>query len=91
MVTLESLEAAATEGLDSLDRWLLGIDTALIDRPAVTVSEGEGAALRQGRRIILTAEHPVGAVRVYDAVGGFVGLGELAGSGELKPARIFPV
>jgi tRNA pseudouridine55 synthase len=90
MVTLETLEAAATEGLDSLDRWLLGIDTALIDRPAVTVSEDEGEALRQGRRIILTAEHPVGAVRVYDAVGEFVGLGEIAGSGELKPARIFP-
>lgn len=91
MVTLDTLETAAAEGLQSLDRWLLGVDTALVDRPAVTVSESDGTALRQGRCVLAApAGHPIGSVRIYDAGGGFVGLGELAISGELRPVRIFP-
>jgi tRNA pseudouridine55 synthase len=91
MVSLATLEQAAAEGLDSLDRWLLGIDTALMDRPAVAVSHFDVIRLRNGCRVSI--EGPAvgaGSVRIYDPEGGFIGLGDLAPSGELKPRRIFP-
>lgn len=91
MISPETLELAAAEGLENLDRCLLGIDSALSDRPAVTVSAADGDALRQGRRVQLAAGPGGESVRIYDASGGFVGLGQLAPSGELRPARIFPV
>lgn len=90
MVSVDRLERAAAEGQGPLDRFLLGIDRALADRPAVTVSEAEGEALRHGRRVVLAPADREASVRVYDAAGAFIGLGELAPSGELRPARIFP-
>lgn len=90
LVSLETLEAAADQGMDRLDRWLLGIDTALMDRPAIRVSPSEVAALRHGQRVSVPPEHPDASVRIYDAGGAFVGLGRLTASGELHPARIFP-
>lgn len=92
LVSLETLQAAAAEGDEALDRWLLGPDSALTELPSVRVSDAEGTALRQGRRIVV-APPPAAAsesVRIYDGKGRFVGLGQLAASGELKPARIFP-
>lgn len=90
MVSPEALELAAAEGLDCLDRYLLGIDSALEDHPAVTVSAADGEALRQGRRVQLGPGPGGEPVRIYTADGGFVGLGRLAPSGELRPERIFP-
>jgi tRNA pseudouridine55 synthase len=89
LVALATLEAAATEGLAALDRWLLGVDAALVDIPAVRVSDDDGVALRQGRRIVVPPRDVPASVRIYDGQGHFVGLGHLAESGELKPARIF--
>ncbi len=90
MVSVDRLERAAAQGQGPLDRFLLGIDRALADRPAVTVSEAEGEALRHGRRVVLAPADREASVRVYDSAGTFIGLGELAASGELRPARIFP-
>ena len=90
VLTLEALEQAAAEGVESLDRNLLPIDAALQDRPAVQVSAADALALRQGRRIVVTPSEGGPSVRIYDPVGTLVGLGELSGSGELRPACIFP-
>ena len=90
MVSLAVLEAAAAEGLERLDRWLLGPDAALTDTPAVSVSGEESDALRHGRRVLLAEPGVGGQVRIYDAQRRFVGIGELDGTGALKPARIFP-
>ena len=90
MLTLEALQQAAAEGIESLDRNLLPIDAALQDRPAVQVSAADALALRQGRRIAVTPSEGGPSVRIYDPVGTLVGLGELSGSGELRPTCIFP-
>jgi tRNA pseudouridine55 synthase len=90
MVSFGQLEAAADEGLESLDRLLLNADAALVNRPAIRVSEAQSVALRQGRRVTLTAAEPEGSVRIYDPAGRFVGIGDLDGSGSIKPSRIFP-
>jgi tRNA pseudouridine55 synthase len=89
MRPFETLEAAAEEGCEALDRLLLGIDTALMDRPAVTVSSTAAQVLCQGQRVQVDGMAAAESVRVYAAGGSFIGLGQLAASGELKPAQIF--
>jgi tRNA pseudouridine55 synthase len=91
MITMEALDLAARDGLEAIDRCLLPIDSALQDRPAISVSVADALALRQGRRILVRQTDGGPTVRVYDPVGTLVGLGEVSGSGELKPSCIFPV
>jgi tRNA pseudouridine55 synthase len=90
LVSCEALEAAAEQGLAVLDRCLLGADAALTDLPAVTVSGADALALTSGRRVRVSPDHACESVRIYDEDGGFVGLGRLEDSGELRPTRIFP-
>ena len=89
MVTLDRLEQAAGEGLESLDRWLLGIDAALGDWPSVEVSEAQSEALRHGRTVRVDGGTAEGETRIYAPGGEFVGTGELSDSGDLRPTRIF--
>ncbi|MGD8340271.1 MAG: tRNA pseudouridine(55) synthase TruB [Gammaproteobacteria bacterium] len=89
MVALDTLEEAALEGLESLDRWLLGIDAALTDWPAVSVGQEQSLALRQGREVEIPGGKPPGEVRIYDDAGSFIGTGMLSGRGGIKPTRIF--
>ena len=89
MVTLEALEAAAVEGLESLDRWLLGIDAALTDWPALSVGSEQSEALRHGRAVAVAAPDPAGNVRIYDEAGAFLGTGRVSAAGDLRPTRIF--
>ena len=91
MISWDRLEAAAESGLPALDRLLLGIDAALMDRPAVTVSESDAGSLINGQHIRLAAGAPEASVRVYGPGERFIGLGNLSASGELRPARIFVV
>ena len=70
---LADLSDAALKGCDRLD---VGADLA--------------GALRQGRGITLPAleaSNP-GRVRIYAPGGGFLGLGELAAGGQLRPLRL---
>ena len=89
MVTLETLEAAAGRGDDELDGWLLGVDTALLDRPAVTLGEADCAALRHGRIVPYPGSGAGQSVRLYGPDGSFIGLGETGPGGLLRPWRIF--
>ena len=91
MVSLETLEEAAAEGLESLDRWLLGADAALVDWPAIQVSDTDSQALRHGRRVFISTPVSEGSVRIYDPEARFVGIGDLDDAGAVKPARIFPL
>jgi len=90
MVTLPALETAAADGLERIDRWLLGPDAALAGTRTVSVSDEDSEALRHGRRVCLHVPADEGRVRIYDPAGRFVGIGELDRTGSLKPARIFP-
>jgi tRNA pseudouridine55 synthase len=90
MVSFSQLEAAATEGLASLDQWLLEADAALVDKPAISVSDAQSEALRHGRRVSVPVADTAGSVRIYDPAGRFVGIGEVDGAGAVRPARIFP-
>jgi tRNA pseudouridine55 synthase len=90
LISMETLEQAAAEGTEALDHWLLGIDSALGHLPSSTVSPKSACALRQGQQVLVAAGDGAATVRIYEDGAGFVGLGHLAPSGELRPTRIFP-
>lgn len=94
MVTLEAIVRDAARGLEALDSHLLGIDSALVELPSVSLDGLLAERLGHGQRIGLDPAHigrSSGQVRVYGPDGLFVGIGEVDSSGELKPKRLFLV
>jgi tRNA pseudouridine55 synthase len=89
MVDLAALEGMADQGLEVLDRHLLGVDTALTALPAVSLDSARATSLKLGQRVAADTEMPVGEVRIYGPDHSFVGIGEVLVSGELRPKKIF--
>jgi tRNA pseudouridine55 synthase len=91
MHTLESLERASRDGRLPP---LLPVDWPLQHLPAVRLSEGDVARVRQGRAVSVAAGAPSaatgteGRVRLYDAAGGFLGIGAVENSGTVRPRRL---
>jgi tRNA pseudouridine55 synthase len=89
MVGLPTLEAAAARGLEDLDRLVLPADAALEAWPRVALDADAARRLRHGQAVPAAAGWPVGAVRVYAAENGFLGIGEVTLTGQLLPRKIF--
>ena len=87
MVDLGMLEARAEEDRAGLRESLLPPDRALTAMPAVEVTDGAG--FRAGQAVPAGAGGETGIVRVYDAGGEFLGVGERSGDGMLAPRRVF--
>lgn len=90
MVSLETLEACAGEGLPALDGRLLPVDTALAGWPRVVVGAALCKALTQGQAVPAAPEWPRAWVRVYSPDDTFLGIGEVRMHDQLVPRRIFP-
>jgi len=84
MWPLEELEA-----LEDPDEAILPTDTALQDYPSLTL-DGPGAlAFCQGQRVAVADQKPpLGWVRVYEADGSLLGLGEIESDYGLRPRRL---
>jgi len=91
MVSLEQLEAAAEEGLDTADALLLGADQALLHLPAASFAGPAVAALQNGRVAEPLSPASPGACRMYAESGEFIGIGEADAAGTVAPKRIFAV
>jgi len=87
MVDLGIVEARAEEDRAGLRESLLPPDRALTAMPAVEVADGAG--FRAGQAVPTDAGGEIGIVRVYDAGGEFLGVGERSGDGMLAPRRVF--
>ncbi len=85
MLTLTQLEAAP-EPLACL----LPADQALLDYPAITLSEQQATGFLHGRTLVEVAVDQPGKYRVYAVDGLFLGLGECLRGAGLKPQRVFP-
>jgi tRNA pseudouridine55 synthase len=94
MVTLETLESLAEQGLESLDELLLNVDQALLHLPAVTFSTDGKDRLMHGREATSAdlsdsaLEFPQ-EVRMYAETGLFLGLGEVTETQTVAPKRLF--
>ena len=88
MLDLAGLEKAAQEGEETLKAHLLPADVALAKWPECRISLQDSAKFSGGQAV--AAEPGIcGFVRVYEADGRFLGVGELGEDGQLAPKRIF--
>ncbi len=89
MVTLAQLEALGSD-LAALDALLLPVDSALQGFPALQLEAGPAFYLRNGHAVSVAAAGAEGLVRLYDADGSLLGMGEFTGDGQVAPKRLFP-
>ena len=89
MLDLTALEALAEDSQLALRERLLPPDVALVGFPPVSLDEGAGIRFSGGQAVAVAEESRTGLARVYGAGHQFLGVGELAGDGQLAPRRIF--
>jgi tRNA pseudouridine55 synthase len=88
MVDFATLQAAKEQGWAVLDGYLLPMDSALQQYPAVELTEDSSFYLRRGQPILVPRAPTDGLVRLYDPARVFLGLGEVADDGRIAPRRL---
>ncbi len=90
MISIETLEARAAEGLERLDALLRPVDSPLSQWPRLVVQNELCGRLSQGQAVPAEPGWPRSWVRLYDPDEVFFGIGEVESAGRLVPRRIFP-
>jgi tRNA pseudouridine55 synthase len=90
MLDLSKAEEWAESGPEVLRERLLAPDIALVEMPAVEITDEQRARFVQGQQMDVSSAG-TGEVRVYSANGQFLGVGELIGEGRLAPRRVFNI
>ena len=85
MQTLESIAALRARG-----EWprLLSPDSPLASLPAVRLAPGEARRVLNGQAVMMPPPGAATRVRLYDADGSFLGIGQADTSGALRPRRL---
>ncbi|NNF51401.1 MAG: tRNA pseudouridine(55) synthase TruB [Gammaproteobacteria bacterium] len=90
MLTIDQLEALAGEGgFPALDQKLKAIDSAVFDRPEVTLNKDCAFYIRRGQPVSVAQAPVAGEVRLYGDNHGFLGVGEVLADGRVAPRRLF--
>ncbi|HFC53138.1 MAG TPA: tRNA pseudouridine(55) synthase TruB [Gammaproteobacteria bacterium] len=87
-VTMERLEREAAQGLEALDGLLLPIESALADRPAVTLPRETAHYFCKGQPVFVPRVSAEGWVRIYGGEGRFLGVGTVQEDGRVAPKRL---
>jgi len=83
------LTAAREQGTEAdLDPFLLPIEACLPHLPRLVISEAATFYIRQGQPVVVPNAPQSGMVRVANAEGQFLGVGELRDDGKLAPKRL---
>jgi len=88
MMTLDTLNTWAEQGLAALDECLLPVDSAVAEWPAVQVRGDAAFYLRQGQPILVPHLPTQGWVRLYEGEHQFLGIGEILDDGRVAPRRL---
>lgn len=89
MVSLDELQTLAdAEGTEGLDRRLTPTDEALAEWPGMEVAAALASFLRQGQAVQIPKAPTHGILRLYEAGGGFIGMGEVQDDGRVAPKRL---
>ena len=88
MLDLSKAEEWAEKAPELLRERLLAPDIALVDMPAVEITDEQVAQFVQGQVVDLPGATG-GEVRVYGSHEQFIGVGELGSDGRLAPRRVF--
>jgi tRNA pseudouridine55 synthase len=87
-IDLAGLEALAQEGAAPLDARLLSVDSVLINKPDVSLSNALSYYLCQGHAVRVPHAPANGLVRIYNTERQFLGVGEVLGDGRIAPQRL---
>ncbi len=87
-VDFAALQASAQSAPDELDRCLLPVAAALEGFPEVRLEPAGATAIRHGQPLPAATAAAAGLCRLYVADGEFIGLGEVAADGILRPKRL---
>jgi tRNA pseudouridine55 synthase len=82
------LQHLAETGYEALDHKLLSIDSALADKPSVSISGDTSYYLLKGQPVQIPRAPTSGLVRLYDGQGWFLGVGEVMDDGRIAPKRL---
>jgi tRNA pseudouridine55 synthase len=85
---MHTLAALQTAGAGGATPQLMPLDQPLQHLPALQLSATDAARILRGQRVFAGTVQAAPRVRLYDAHGLFLGLGELDGSGGLQPRRL---
>jgi tRNA pseudouridine55 synthase len=88
MVTMQQVEEAAAQGADVIDALLLPLDSAVGHWPEVRLSQDAAYYLKLGQPVLVPRAPTSGLVRLYDAAGTFVGVGQIEDDGRVAPRRL---
>jgi tRNA pseudouridine55 synthase len=86
MYTLVEVEAACEGGRVP---GMIAADAALPGMPVVRLTAELAGRLAHGQTVVVAGGTPGGKVRLYDAQGRFMGLGEADTQGQVRPRRMF--
>lgn len=84
-IRIEEIEALSIE---SRDRLLLPVDSALSELPKVSISAESAYYFRQGQAVWESGAIPKGELRVYEEGDLFIGIGKLLDNGKIAPKRL---
>ncbi|MEH6566872.1 MAG: tRNA pseudouridine(55) synthase TruB [Halopseudomonas sp.] len=88
-VTLERLEELHAEGgPEALDHLLLPMDSGLEDWPILELTEQTAYYLNHGQAVRVPGSPAFGKVRLKDAEGRFLGIGEMTEDARVAPKRL---
>ena len=87
-IDLPGLEALAQEGTAPLDARLLSVDSVLINKPDVSLSNALSYYLCQGHAVKVPHAPSNGLVRIYNTERQFLGVGEVLSDGRIAPRRL---
>ncbi len=89
MLDMAAVEGLAAQDVAALREKLLPPDAALASLTMVSVSAAEAEKFSDGQSIQVATSQAAGLTRVYGAGQKFIGVGEVAGDGQLAPRRVF--
>ena len=88
MVTMEKLKELSESDFEALDALLLPIETALAQWPDVSLNDDAAYYVRQGQPVQVPHAPTSGWVRMYQAGGRFLGMGQILDDGRVAPRRL---
>ena len=89
-ISLDALaQVAEAEGAAALDQFLLDPELAVDHLPRVEVTDSAAFYLKQGQAVVVRNAPLNGMVRVAEAGGPFLGIGEMLDDGRVAPKRLF--
>jgi len=86
--SLDQLRDIAEQGLDSLDRCLLPVNSALADLPEFILDSLTVSHLKQGQAVQTNSAFRPGLLNLVAENGQFIGIGEVDSDGSISPKRL---